>query len=119
MFQPRHIRAIQAVGERQQLAFGFQFETGVGGEELFDLLGVFLGLRYGGEALKRQGQGGTIISTASIGTSSSLYLVVNAAVMKLTQEFASALERYKIRVEYLQPAESMLEKSISYVADQA
>jgi NAD(P)-dependent dehydrogenase (short-subunit alcohol dehydrogenase family)/DNA-binding IclR family transcriptional regulator len=71
------------------------------------LLGVFLTLRQGAQALKQQGQSGTLICTAAVadktGAPSALRSVATAAVIRLMQEFANELVPDKIRVNSIAP----------------
>ncbi len=71
----------------------------------FDVLvkGVFLGIKHGSRAMKRQGEGGAIINTASIvglsgGAGPLVYSAAKAAVVNLTKAAALQLAPDRIRV---------------------
>ncbi|MBK7978048.1 MAG: glucose 1-dehydrogenase [Deltaproteobacteria bacterium] len=70
--------------------------------------GVFLGLKHGARVLRAQGQGGSIINTASIaglsgGCGPHAYTSAKAAVVNLTRSVAVELARKKIRVNAICP----------------
>ena len=76
----------------------------------FDVLvrAVFFGMKYGTRVLKRQGQGGTIVSTASVagihgGDGPQAYSAAKAAVINLTRAVAVELAADKIRVNCICP----------------
>lgn len=76
----------------------------------FDVLakGVFLGIKHGARAMKRQGQGGVILNTASIaglsgGAGPLVYSAAKAAVINLTQAAAVQLAPDRIRVNAICP----------------
>lgn len=72
-----------------------------------NLRSVFLGLKHGGRALKKQGQGGTIIVTSSsaalVKQSLSIYATAKAGVAHLARQFACELGPYGIRVNTIVP----------------
>jgi len=70
--------------------------------------GVFLGIKHGARIFKRQGQGGTIINTASIaglsgGDGPQAYSAAKAAVINLTRATAIELAPERIRVNAICP----------------
>jgi NAD(P)-dependent dehydrogenase (short-subunit alcohol dehydrogenase family) len=70
--------------------------------------GVFLGMKYGARVMKRQGAGGSIISTASIaglagGDGPQAYSAAKAAVINLTRAVAVELAPDRIRVNAICP----------------
>jgi NAD(P)-dependent dehydrogenase (short-subunit alcohol dehydrogenase family) len=70
--------------------------------------GVFLGIKHAARIFKRQGQGGTIINTASIaglsgGDGPQAYSAAKAAVINLTRATAIELAPYRIRVNAICP----------------
>lgn len=70
--------------------------------------GVFLGLKYGARVMKAQGQGGTIINTASVaglsgGDGPQAYSAAKAAVINLSRAVAVELAPDKIRVNAICP----------------
>jgi NAD(P)-dependent dehydrogenase (short-subunit alcohol dehydrogenase family) len=69
---------------------------------------VFLGIKHGARALRRQGHGGVILSTASIaaqmcGASPTVYAAAKAAVVQLTRMAAAELGVDRIRVNTISP----------------
>jgi NAD(P)-dependent dehydrogenase (short-subunit alcohol dehydrogenase family) len=76
----------------------------------FDVLvrSVFLGMKHAGRVLKDQGEGGTIISTASIaglsgGGGPHAYSAAKAAVINLCRSVATELAHFSIRVNAIAP----------------
>ncbi|HTO70325.1 MAG TPA: SDR family oxidoreductase [Myxococcota bacterium] len=70
--------------------------------------GVFLGIKHAARALKRQGQGGSIINTASVaaltgGSGPLCYSACKAAVVNLTRAAAVELAPDRIRVNAICP----------------
>jgi len=70
--------------------------------------GVFLGIKHGARAMKKQGQGGSIINTASVaglsgGAGPLCYSACKAAVVNLTQAAAVELAPDRIRVNAICP----------------
>lgn len=70
--------------------------------------GVFLGMKHAGRVLKQQGQGGSIINTASIaglggGAGPHCYSGAKAAVANLTRAVACEMAPYRIRVNAIAP----------------
>ncbi len=70
--------------------------------------GVFLGMKHAGNAMKAQGQGGVILSTASIaglggGAGPHAYSAAKAAVANLTRAVAGELAHHRIRVNAIAP----------------
>src|SRR5262249_56332826 len=70
--------------------------------------GVFLGVKHGARVLKAQGQGGSIINTASIagvagGDGRVAYSAAKAAVINLTRAVALELAPHYIRVNAICP----------------
>lgn len=70
--------------------------------------GVFLGMKHGARVLKAQGQGGTILSTASVaglsgGDGPQAYSAAKAAVINLTRAVAIELAPDLIRVNCICP----------------
>ncbi|GIW43091.1 MAG: 2,5-dichloro-2,5-cyclohexadiene-1,4-diol dehydrogenase [Candidatus Binatia bacterium] len=70
--------------------------------------GVFLGIKHAARIFKRQGQGGTIINTASIaglsgGDGPQAYSAAKAAVINLTRSAAIELAPDRIRVNAICP----------------
>lgn len=70
--------------------------------------GVFLGLKHGARVLRAQGQGGSIINTASVaglsgGCGPHAYTAAKAAVVNLTRSVAVELARKKVRVNAICP----------------
>ena len=70
--------------------------------------GVFLGMKHGARVLKRQGQGGSILSTASVaglsgGDGPQAYSAAKAAVINLTRAVAIELGPDRIRVNAICP----------------
>jgi NAD(P)-dependent dehydrogenase (short-subunit alcohol dehydrogenase family) len=70
--------------------------------------GVFLGIKHGARAMKRQGTGGSIINTASVaglsgGAGPLCYSAAKAAVVNLTRSAAVELAPDKIRVNAICP----------------
>ena len=76
----------------------------------FDVLakGVFLGLKHGARHMQAQGQGGSIINTASIAGLSGdagplVYSAAKAAVISMSKAAAVELAEYRIRVNAICP----------------
>lgn len=74
---------------------------------------VFLGIRHAGNALRAQGEGGVILSTASIaaqvgGCSPALYAAAKAAVVRLSAMAAVELAPWRIRVNTVSPGPIMI-----------
>jgi NAD(P)-dependent dehydrogenase (short-subunit alcohol dehydrogenase family) len=76
----------------------------------FDVLakGVFLGIKHGARAMKKQGHGGVIINTASTaglsgGSGPLVYSAAKAAVINLTRAAAVQLAPDRIRVNAICP----------------
>lgn len=72
------------------------------------LTGVFLGIKHGARALKAQGDGGSIINTASVagkggGCGPHAYSAAKAAVINLTRTAATELAADRIRVNAICP----------------
>jgi NAD(P)-dependent dehydrogenase (short-subunit alcohol dehydrogenase family) len=72
------------------------------------LTGVMLGMKHGARAMKRQGDGGSIISTASVaglsgGRGPHIYSAAKAAVVNLTRSVALELAEHNIRVNCICP----------------
>lgn len=72
------------------------------------LRSVFLGMRFAGRVMVDQGQGGTILSTASIaahspGNGPHTYGTAKAGVVHLTQRVALELGEHRIRVNAICP----------------
>jgi NAD(P)-dependent dehydrogenase (short-subunit alcohol dehydrogenase family) len=70
--------------------------------------GVFLGIKHGARAMKRQGSGGAIINTASVaglsgGSGPLCYSAAKAAVVNLTRAAAAELAADRIRVNAICP----------------
>jgi NAD(P)-dependent dehydrogenase (short-subunit alcohol dehydrogenase family) len=70
--------------------------------------GVFLGMKHGARVLKAQGQGGTLLSTASVaglsgGDGPQAYSAAKAAVINLTRAVAIELAPDRIRVNCICP----------------
>src|SRR5262245_13378760 len=70
--------------------------------------GVFLGIKHGARAMKRQGQGGSIINTASVaglsgGAGPLCYSAAKAAVVNLSMSAAVELGPERIRVNTICP----------------
>src|SRR5436190_17260602 len=70
--------------------------------------GVFLGMKHGARPMKARGQGGTIISTASVaglggGDGPQAYSAAKAAVINLTRAVAIELAPDRIRVNCICP----------------
>src|SRR5262249_34343309 len=70
--------------------------------------GVFLGMKHAARVLKAQGQGGSIVSTASIaglagGDGPQAYSASKAAVINLTRAVAIELAPQRIRVNAICP----------------
>jgi NAD(P)-dependent dehydrogenase (short-subunit alcohol dehydrogenase family) len=72
------------------------------------LRSVFFGIKHGARALKRQGEGGTLIATASVagqsgGMAPTAYSTAKAGVIQLTRLAAVELAPYRIRVNSISP----------------
>lgn len=72
------------------------------------LRGTFLGLKHGARALIAQGQGGSLISTASVagmigGVRALPYATAKAGVIQLTKRSATGLAPHRIRVNAIAP----------------
>ena len=70
--------------------------------------GVFLGIKHGARAMKAQGQGGSIINTASVaglsgGAGPVAYSAAKAAVINLSRSTAVQLAKDRIRVNAICP----------------
>jgi len=70
--------------------------------------GVFLGMKHGGRLMRAQGQGGTIISTASVaglsgGDGPQAYSAAKAAVINLTRAVAIEMAPDRVRVNCVCP----------------
>ena len=70
--------------------------------------GVFLGLKHGARVLKHQGEGGVLLSTASIaglggGAGSHCYSAAKAAVANLTRSVALEMAPHRVRVNAIAP----------------
>jgi NAD(P)-dependent dehydrogenase (short-subunit alcohol dehydrogenase family) len=69
---------------------------------------VFLGMKHGARAMKRRGQGGSMINTASVaglsgGAGPLAYSAAKAAVINLTRAAAVELAEFRIRVNAICP----------------
>jgi NAD(P)-dependent dehydrogenase (short-subunit alcohol dehydrogenase family) len=69
---------------------------------------VFLGIKHGGRVLKEQGEGGSIINTASVaglsgGAGPVAYSAAKAAVINLSRAAAVELAEHRIRVNAICP----------------
>jgi len=78
------------------------------------LRGVFLGIKHGARVMKDQGEGGSIISTASVaglggGGGPHCYSACKAAVVNLTCSVAIELAPHRIRVNAVAPGVIMTE----------
>ena len=76
--------------------------------------GVFLGLKHGARVLKRQGEGGVLLSTASVaglggGAGSHCYSAAKAAVANLTRSVALEMAPHRVRVNAIAPGMIMTE----------
>lgn len=76
------------------------------------LRGVFLGIKHGARVLQAQGEGGCILSTASIagyaaGSGAHAYSAAKAAVINLTRTVAVELAPHRIRVNAVAPGPLM------------
>ena len=76
--------------------------------------GVFLGLKHGARVLKRQGEGGALLSTASVaglggGAGSHCYSAAKAAVANLTRSVALEMAPHRVRVNAIAPGMIMTE----------
>lgn len=76
--------------------------------------GVFLGLKHGAQVLKRQGEGGVLLSTASVaglggGAGSHCYSAAKAAVANLTRSVALEMAPHRVRVNAIAPGMIMTE----------
>ncbi|MBK8768272.1 MAG: glucose 1-dehydrogenase [Burkholderiaceae bacterium] len=74
--------------------------------------GVFLGAKHCSQAIRRHGQGGALVATASIaglagGAGSHAYSAAKAAVVSLTRSLAVELAEYRIRVNSVAPGTIM------------
>ena len=72
------------------------------------LRSVFLGIKHAAGVMQRQGQGGSIISTASIagitgGNGAHIYSAAKAAVIGLTRSVSLELAPHRIRVNAIAP----------------
>lgn len=72
------------------------------------LKGVFFGIKHAAQAMQAQGDGGAIVSTASVagvgaGNGPAIYSVAKGAVMHLTKVAAYELGEYNIRVNCICP----------------
>ena len=118
---------VEAICEHAQASYGrldvLMNNAGVGGaigpltettvedwDYTFDVLakGVFLGIKHGARVMRRQGQGGSIINTASIAGLSGdagplVYSAAKAAVINLSQSSAVELAPDRIRVNAICP----------------
>ena len=70
--------------------------------------GVFLGLKHGARVLKRQGEGGVLLSTASVaglggGAGPHCYSAAKAAVANLTRSVALEMAPHRVRVNAIAP----------------
>ena len=70
--------------------------------------GVFLGMKHAGRVLKKQGEGGCIINTASIaglggGAGPHCYSGAKAAVANLTRAVACEMAPFRVRVNAIAP----------------
>ena len=70
--------------------------------------GVFLGMKHGARVLKAQGEGGVLLSTASVaglggGAGPHAYSAAKAAVANLTRCVATELAHHRIRVNAIAP----------------
>lgn len=76
--------------------------------------GVFLGMKHGARVLKRQGEGGLLLATASIagmsgGAGSHCYSAAKAAVANLVRSVAVELAPHRIRVNAIAPGAILTE----------
>ena len=91
------------------------------------LKGVFFGIKHAARAMQAQGDGGSIVSTASIagvgaGNGPAVYSVAKAAVMHLTKVAAYDLGEFGIRVNCICPggiATPIFAKSLGLSAEEA
>lgn len=76
------------------------------------LRSVFLGIKHGARVMQAQGQGGSIVNTASVagitgGSGAHAYSAAKAAVMSLTRTAAVELATHRIRVNAVAPGPVM------------
>ncbi len=76
------------------------------------LRSVFLGMKHAGRAMMEQGEGGSIISTASVaglggGAGPHCYSACKAGVVNLTRTVAAELAAFRIRVNAVAPGTIM------------
>lgn len=76
--------------------------------------GVFLGLKHGARVLKRQDEGGALLSTVSVaglggGAGSHCYSAAKAAVVNLTRSVALEMAPHRVRVNAIAPGMIMTE----------
>jgi NAD(P)-dependent dehydrogenase (short-subunit alcohol dehydrogenase family) len=88
-----------------------------------NLDGTFLVTREIGRRLIRQGRGGAIVSISSIAGSSALgrgnfpYSVTKAGILQMTRELAVEWAPHQIRVNAIQPAQTMTQAMARMLAD--
>jgi NAD(P)-dependent dehydrogenase (short-subunit alcohol dehydrogenase family) len=88
-----------------------------------NMIGTFTSTQQAGQRMIAAGRGGSIISVASVagalalGRANTIYSMTKAAILQMTRELAVEWGRYRIRVNAILPAQTLVPGMKLYVAN--